>query len=697
MNQKHGDQRVQSPYRRNLPVGLTSFIGRKREIEEIARLLPSASLLSLIGAGGCGKTRLALRIAAELDSAYADGVCWVELARLTDPALVPQAVLKALNLTEQSGTTLMDTLLESLRSRQVLLVLDNCEHLLDACAQLVETLLSYARANILVTSREPLGIHGEALYPVMPLALPAPSLTPAEMERVDAVQLFIARARSIRPDFALTAENAEIVAAICRHLDGIPLAIELASARVSVLSVEQIYERLDHRFDLLVSATRTYQRHRTLRAAIDWSYDLLATSEQCLLQRLTVFPAGFSLSAAEAACAWGVIRQPDVLDLLASLVSKSLVVAETLRGGEARYHLLETIRQYAQEKLTASGEWVLAHDQYLACYLRIAEDIAPKSRGQYQQLWLNWLEIEHDNLRAALAWALEQHIEMGLRIAIALYPFWDIRGYDHEAFTWFERLLAHADNTLSLAVHVNALTNASFFATFLGDALTSTIWGQTAVDRCYAAGEEGKPLLGFALAGLGSAAQAAGDVQTTYTIAQRILELERSSGDNFKIGMVLFIRGMSAITLGKYAAAHQHLDEALLFARKAGDPYRRAIILNSMGDLARCEQRFDLARSFYEESLSIFRDLSDAPDHANTVRNLAYACLRLSDVERAHALFRESLEANRALDDNQAIVHSLLGFAALAAAVGLADESARLMGWATADRSIRVNIPLLSV
>src|SRR5574341_17166 len=465
--------------RTNIPAALTSFVGRKREVAEILQLLTSAHLVSLVGAGGCGKTRLALRVAAELTDQYIGGVYWVELARLADSTLVPQVVAKTLNVVEQPGTPLMDALLDSLCERQTLLVLDNCEHLLAACAQLVEDLAGCPDLTILATSREPLGVIGETLYPVLPLALPAASLTLDEISQVDSVQLFVERARSILPNFGLTPDNAEIVSTICRDLDGIPLAIELASARVSVLSVQQIQERLNRRFDLLVSTARADERHRTLRAAIDWSYDLLSSSERLLLQRLAVFVAGFTLSTAEAVCAWGEIQREHILDLLSSLVSKSLVVAETLQGSEARYRLLETIRQYAQEKLKASGEWISAHDGYLDCFLRLSEEVAPKLREQYQQLWLNWLETENDNIRVSLAWALEQQrVEAGLRIGTALFSFWQTRAFVREGYTWFERLLKQADARVPLAVRVNALTCSSFFAEFLGDAVTATASGQ---------------------------------------------------------------------------------------------------------------------------------------------------------------------------------------------------------------------------
>ncbi len=678
----------------HLPLQLTSFVGRKCEIAEISHLLASAHLVSLVGAGGCGKTRLALRVAAELTGQHLQDVCWVELARLADSTLVPQVVAKALNVVEQSGTLLMDTLLDSLCDRQTLLVLDNCEHLLAACAQLVEALAGCPNLSILTTSREPLGVIGETLYPVLPLALPATHLSVDEIRQVDSVRLFDERARSILPNFSLTPDNAEIVSTICRDLDGIPLAIELASARVSVLSVKQIQERLDRRFDLLVSTTRTDERHRTLRAAIDWSYDLLSSSERLLLQRLALFTAGFTLGTAESACAWGEVQRKDVLDLLSSLVGKSLVVAETLQGSEARYRLLETIRQYAQEKLKASGEWVPAHDHYLACFLQLVEEVAPKLREQYQQLWLNWLETENDNIRVALAWALEQQrVEAGLRIGTALFSFWQTRAYVREGHTWLERFLSQADDRVPLAVRTSALTSSSFLAEHLGDAVAATARGQEAVALCEAAGEEGKPLLPFALAGVASGAKAAGDYQTMYTIGERLVEVYRALGDLPSLGVVIMIQGETATALGKYKTAQLLLEESLILARAAGDTFRIAATLNDLGDLARCERHFAQAHAAYEESLSLWRELGSVREAPVTLHNLAYVFLYQGDVTRAQALFRESLEAQRMQDNRAGVLEGLLGFAALASATGLAAESVRLS--AAAFAHVRGNSAIL--
>ncbi len=683
MNQAYSEVETQRPPRANIPTVLTSFVGREREIDELRGLLASSRLVTLTGAAGCGKTRLAVRVAGAVSRQYADGVYWIELARLADSRLVHQAIAKAVNVVEQPGRPLVDGMLDALHDKQLLLVVDNCEHVLTACSQLAETLLGQTAVSIVATSREPLGVAGEMRYPVSPMALPSTTHSANDIGNFDAIQLFIERARAILPTFELTPDNAGVVASICRQLDGIPLAIELACARVNVLTVEQIASRLDDRFALLATAPHViHSHHRTLRAAIDWSHDLLSTSEQIVLRRLSVFAGGCSLTTAEAVCVSNGVEREQVLELLSSLVNKSLVMAETLQGSEARYHLLEMIRQYAQEKLIASDEWSATHDRYLQCFLQLTEETAPKLLAQYQQWWFDWLEIEHDNIRVALAWALEQqHIEAGLRIAIALYQFWDRRNYMREGFTWFERLNRHLDDRIPLGVRVNALTFGCFLAMFLDNAPAATVWSQTAVALCETAGEEGKPFLSLALAAAVGAARTVGDAQTAYAISERIIKLERESPDNLKLGMQLYIHGWLAIALGKYDTAHTYLDEAMRYARQDDDPYRIAITLYTMGDLARCEQRSAQARAYYEESLALFRKLGAGRDIPVIERCLAYIALRIGDTQQAHTLFVQSLERQREQDNRLGIVQGLQGFAALAAVVGLPVASVRLHGF----------------
>lgn len=667
----------------HVPMQLTSFIGREQDLAEINRLAATARLITLTGTAGVGKTRLALHVATDMSCHYADGVYWVELARLTDPSLVPQAVARILNVAEQPGRPLLDGLLDALRDKHLLLVLDNCEHLLHACTRLAETLLLLPNLSILATSREPLGVTGQRLYPVLPLMLPPANIPINDLGHYDAIQLFVERVRASIPRFALTPANAAVVATICRHLDGIPLAIELASARVNVLTVEQIAARLDDRFKLLVTAPHlTLSHHRTLYAAIDWSYDLLSNPERLLLQRLAVFAADFTLDVAGSVCAWGEIERTQTMDLLASLVNKSLVEAQTLQGSEARYSLLETIRQYAEEKLIASGELLLIRDHHLQCYLQLIEETAPKLIGPYQQVWFNWLESEYANIRDALTWALEnRHIEVGLRIANALYQFWEIRNYRQEGFAWFERLLTQADDRISLVVHANGCTYAAFLAEFVGNTAAAIEYGRRGVDLGEAAGEAGKPILGFALGGLASGMKAVGDYQAVFALGEQYIDVFRELGDSYAyhLGMGVLVQGQTALTLGKLDIARPLLDEALILAREAGDGYRIAMALNFLGDLARCEQTYDRAQALYEESLTLLRGLGAERDLAALLHNLGHTCLHLGAVERAHTFFVESLQAHQAQHNRAGMTECLIGFAALAVAYGQPATGARLL------------------
>ncbi len=682
----------------NLPLQLTSFIGRERELAEVERLLYTSRLVTLTGPGGCGKTRLALQVASLAYAAFADGVWLVDLASLQEPTLVPQLVAQALGIHLPPDKSLLELLLRWMESRLLLLVLDNCEHLSDACAQLAQQLLSQApRLHILATSRQALSVPGEIIYQVAGMALP--SVHPGTMSNLpgnpqpgdylqyDAVQLYVERAQTVLPKFRLRLENALLIGEICRRLDGLPLALELASARVNVLTVQQIAERLDDRFTLLISTQHieAASRHNTLRAAIDWSYDLLSTPEQILLQRLSVFTAGCSLTAAEAICAGEEIEREQVLNLLSSLVNKSLVAAQTLQRSEARYHMLETIRQYAQAKLIACGEWSTIRDVHLQYFLKLAEETAPKLSGQYQQMWLDWLEGEYGNIRSALAWSLENgRVEAGLRIIIAIYQFWTIRDYVEEGLAWVERLLAQADERISPVVHANALAYAAFLAGFRGNTTAQMGYGREATTLAEAAGDEGKSALVWALAAQAYAARAAGDYHTEFTIGERVIELYRELGDSYLLGVSLSVSSFSAMSIGKYDAAHTMLDEALPLLRELGNPYRIAMALNYLGDLSRCEKDYPSAQTAYEESISLLRKIDAPRDLASVLHNLGHTCLHLGDFERALARITESLEIQQSQQNTPGVVECLIGFAAMAAVSGLYGAGARLLAAAVA-------------
>ncbi len=671
----------------NLPIQLTRFIGRQRERDKITRVLTETRLLTLTGPGGCGKTRLALQIADRVKDGFPDGVWWVELAPLRESGLVPQLIAQTLGVPRVREQPALESLLNFIRSKRMLLVLDNCEHLISECAQLAQQILSQTTEfQILTTSREPLAVAGEALYSVAGLAYPLveekTAENPQDLMGYDAVRLFVERARAVLPDFRITAANASEVIQICRRLDGLPLALELASVRSNVLTLQQIVERLTDRFTLLISRQRAESdpRHHTLRATIDWSHDLLSTPEQALLRRLSVFAGGCSLATAEAVCAGGEVEPGQALEWLSSLVNKSLVMAQTLQRGEARYSLLETIRQYAQEKLSASDERSATHDRHLQFFLRLAEETVTKLSGEYQQLWLNWLEGEHDNIRAALAWSLEsQNVEAGLRIANAIYQFWTIRDYVEEGLSWVERLLAHVDEGISPLARANALANAVFLAGFRGKPDAQIRYGQEAALLAESIGDEDKAALRWALDGHGYAARSAGDHQAEFSAYQRMVQLSRESGDSHQLGMDLSFTSFSAMSLGKYEEARALLDESLSLLRETRNPYRIAMALNYSGDLARLEQNYTHAQTAYEESISLLREIGAERALASALHNLGYACLHLGEVERAHALFSESLAAQQAHHNTPGVAECLMGFAALAAVCGLPAPGARLL------------------
>jgi non-specific serine/threonine protein kinase len=467
----------------NLPLPLTSFVGRDTAIAEVTRLLSTTRLLTLTGAGGCGKSRLALRIGEEVRRAYADGAWLVELAALSDPTLLPHTVASALGVREAPGRPLLDLLTAYLRGRSLLLILDNCEHLVAACAPLAETLLRACPGlTILATSRHVLGVAGETAWRVPSLAVPDLH-SPPPLERLvhyEAVQLFIDRATAAQPGLQVTQQNAPAVARICHHLDGIPLAIELAAARARVFAVEQIAARLDDRFRLLTAGPRTaLPRQQSLGATVDWSYALLSEPERALLRRLAVCAGGWTFEAAEVVAAGDGVQPYAVLDLLAQLVDKSLVIAEERRGA-VRYRLLETIREYACDRLQAAGEAAGTRDRHRAYFLALAEEAEPQLRGAESQRFLDRLEEEHANLRVALEWALASPDggEAALRLSGALAWFWWLRSYHDEGWRWLERALAGAPE--ASAARMKALHGAGYLAHHRRDsALARALLGES--------------------------------------------------------------------------------------------------------------------------------------------------------------------------------------------------------------------------
>jgi predicted ATPase/DNA-binding CsgD family transcriptional regulator len=439
----------------NLPVQLSSFVGRQQEMAELKCLLGKARLVTLIGVGGCGKTRLALQVATARahetawQELYPDGLWFAELASISDPEFIPRQMALLFGVYEDEGHPLLTTLAASLHSKRLLLILDNCEHLIKACAQVAAQLLQLCpQVRILATSREALGLTGEIIMRVPSLSLPkADDIHSIEaLQQSEAVQLFVIRARDVQATLQITPANAPAIGRICQRLDGIPLAIELAAARVQGLAVEQIANRLQDRFRLLTRGSRTaLPRHQTLQAAIDWSYDLLNEAEQALLRRLSVFVGGWSLEAAEAVCSSTEAGDAfDVLALQMSLVEKSLVVTEA-QEETTRYRLLETIRDYAFKKLSEAGEVTQWRGRHLAFFTQLTEEGENQIHSAGQEIWFNQTSLEYDNYRAALEWATESGAMItGLRLAIVLHPFWRLYDHEREAAAWLTNLLACA-------------------------------------------------------------------------------------------------------------------------------------------------------------------------------------------------------------------------------------------------------------
>ena len=628
--------------RNNLPLQLTSFIGREREKAEVRELLLTSRLLTLTGAGGAGKTRLALQVAAEVLEEFPDGVWFVDLATLSDPALVAHAVAKVLHVTEQPGRPIEDTLADALRDKHLLLLLDNCEHLVEKCAYLSEAFLrACPQIRILATSREALGVAGETAWRTPSLSVPAGKgdLTVERLSESEAARLFIERAVASRPGLRVGGRDGEAVLQICQRLDGIPLAIELAAALVGVLAVVQIAARLGDRFNLLTGGSRTaLARHQTLAATMDWSYQLLSKAERTLLRRLSVFAGGWTLDAAEAVCSGDGIERTDVLALQVQLAAKSLVVVEG-QNGEARYRLLETIRQYARDRLLEAGEGTTARRRHRDWYLAMAEQAQPELRGQKQAAWLERLETEHDNLRGALEWSSidEGSAEEGLRLAGALWMFWHVHGHFTEGRGWLQSMLAGSPGA-SPTARAKALAGAGFLAYRQGD-----------YDGATALFDESLPLF---------------------------RALEDSSGTAHALQTL----GQIAVARGEFERAKTVLTESLAWCRQAGDRRVMAMALNTIGEVARCQEDYAAARSSYEASLALRREVGDRRGLVLSLGNLGHVALNEGDPRGAAALFREALVLAHELTYKLAIAEYLSGLGGVAMADGQPARAARLLG-----------------
>jgi non-specific serine/threonine protein kinase len=682
----------------NLPAQLTSFIGRERELAELHRLLtagendhaPTTRLLTLTGHGGTGKTRLAVQAARAALMAFPDGVWWLELAPVTEPALIPQTLAAVLGLQEEPDRPLLATLVHHLRRKRVLLILDNCEHLIQACAHFSEALLrDCPQVSTLATSRELLGVGGERAFSVPSLAVPErqASLSPADLQRYDAVRLFLARAATAAPNFALTSTNAPAVAQVCWRLDGIPLALELAAARLRLMPVEQLAARLDDAFQLLTGGSRTaLPRHQTLQALIDWSYELLPEAEQRLLRRLAVFAGGWTLEAAEAVCVDEARQTKSIAGLLGRLIDKSLVLAEE-QAGAARYRLMETIRQYAHAKLAASGEADATRRQHAAYYLALVETDGAEITARVQLRWLDRMELEHDNLRAVLDWCQidPQGAEVGLRLAGRLVYFWYYHGYWVEARRWMEGALAHPAALNHPHAHALGILWLGAILGAQGDLASSESLLAQSLRLLQELGDRAQSA--WALERLGWLAREQGDAATARARLEQSLALSRELGDLSAICGTSGTLGEALCLQGDLVAAKALLAENLKLARQLGDFNQIGWSLNHLGHVAQLEGDHAQALRLHAASLQPFQELGTrnfGPVWAHQSLGETHLAQRAAQLAGAH--FAEALAAARDVGDREGIAWCLAGLAGAAAVNEEPERAAWLWGAAEALR-----------
>jgi predicted ATPase/DNA-binding SARP family transcriptional activator len=694
------DTSARYPHNLLLPPGI--FIGRERESSEVKRLMVSTRLLTLTGPGGCGKTRLALAVANNLlkSSTFDHGAWFVDLAGLDAPILIPQVVAMTLGVPEAHDRPLSETLADFLQHKKLLLILDNCEHLLAGCAELVQRLLDACpHLHILATSREPLSLPGETIWLVPSLALPDPQhpLHVKQLAKTEAIQLFVARASAALPSFKLVEENAATVERICRRLDGIPLAIELAAARLKLLDIGQIAARLDDSLHLLARGNpATVPRHQTMRAALDWSYRLLQPREQLVFRRLAVFASGFTLEAAEAVCADNhlvsqqieqidSVRMSDVLDLLSDLVDKSLVLIAEREPDEAvRYRLLEPIRLYALDQLREAGEEATLRDRHLAYFIDFAEHVEPEIKSASQLVWLKRLDKEHDNLRAALAWSTQDASQgtAGLRLAKALHQFWQRRGYWSEGRRWLEGAIANYD------AHRDAQTPTGNL--YLARAIVAEGWlayhqgdyGGTRenLERGLALAQTlGEPLTAAYAQGLQAQLTSyAGNLADGLLLSEASVASAQQSGDHWTLAWANLIHGMIVYRRDE-AAARVVLDESERLFRKTGDKRMIATYLNVIGYITANAGELGAARGLFEQALAIGNELDDKNLQIVESSNLANLARLQGDTTRATELYEQALGQAQDLGKKEQIAGSLEGLGHIHLAQGDLNAASTLL------------------
>ncbi len=649
----------------NLPVQLTPLIGRAREMEMLTRLLTEEGvrLLTLTGPGGGGKTRLAIGAVSTVAGAYPDGVFWVYLAPIAEPQLIPSAIARVLDVRESGRVLITDALKDFLRARRLLLLLDNFEQVIEGASFVADLLVACPELRIVVTSRAALHVRGEREFPVAPLALPdrSQALGLTELRRYAAVSLFIERAQAVNPELPISEEMGRDIAQVCARLDGLPLAIELAAARTKLLTPAAMLARLDRRFALLTDGARDLpERQRTLRGAIAWSYDLLGAAEQALFRRLCVFAGGFTLEAAEAvAISEGggknaqssvlASQSLDCLDLVASLVDKNLLRRAEDAGVEARFALLETIREFGLEALAASAELDEAHAIHLRLFLALAEEAEPHLTEQESEAWLSRLDREHDNLRAALRWSVERgRAQEGLRLAGALWQFWQLRGHVSEGRQWLEAALGLGTETAT-PERAKVLTGAGMLATHQHDYRVARAYHEQSLAIHRTLGDQWNAAV--SVNDLGTVALYQGDYATARSLYEESLCFRQDLGDRHGCAVSLTNLGLVAAAQGELGRARQFHEQSLAIRRELGD--RAAVIrsLNRLGAVATEQQDYPAARRHLSEAAVQAREAGDRQALASVLSGLGIVAFNAGDLEEAESLLREAVGIYREIGD----------------------------------------------
>ncbi len=681
----------------NLPVQLTSFIGREKETSDLHTLVLTQRLITLTGPGGSGKTRLALQVAAESVEQFRDGVFFVALAPIIEPRLVASTIAQTVGVAETAGRSILDSLKEYLHARHLLLFLDNFEQVISAAPRLVELLAACSQLHLLVTSREGLRVRGEHEYPVPPLALPnltdLPSLE--ALSQYAAVELFIQRAQAIKPDFHITTETAPAVAEICHRLDGLPLAIELAAARVKLLSPRAMLARLEHRLEFLTGGARDLpERHQTLRNAIAWSYDLLNENEQTLFRRLSVFVGGCTLDAAEAVAVDTRDRERgseqargSVLDQLSSLLDKSLLREVEGANGEPRFVMLELLREFGVEQLELSGESEAIRHRHATFFLALAEQAEARLESAEQVQWMNHLEQEHDNLRAALEWSkvADGAGELCLRLAGALGLFWEARGYFSEGRERLSGILLTEAAQARTAARAKLLARAAELAYRQSDYPATISLAGESLAICREIGD--KQGISSALIKLGNAATEAGDYATARGFLEEALTIWRDLEDKHGTARALISLGWATLRPGDYHLANARLEEALALSRELGDTRSIGFELSGLGEVALRQGDYARATRLVEESLELRRQIGHKWGVGVSLGTLGWVAMREGDWNRAVARLGESLEVRREIGDKSGSAWCLERLAEVAMAQGQAEKAVQVFGAAAALRA----------